>query len=131
MGTNGTVSLSRPVSNKPAAALFRPDDLDEYPSIIKRGPSPLSQAELGELLRTSATEYRSLARPPEALNRELIMLLANEPECLYQDHTQSYGKLYLKSRLADMEGTVLAQVLKEKSVNEKTNGTKKVVNDSD
>lgn len=111
VGSNGAVSLSRPVANKPAAALFRPDDLEEYPSIIKRGPSPLSRTELGELLRTSANEYRSLARPPEELNRELIMLLANEPECLFQDHTQSHGKLYLKTRLGDLEGTILAQVL--------------------
>lgn len=115
---SGVISLSRHVTNEPVVALYRPDEPDELPDRLVGDPSPVRRAELAALLADYADELTSMERPTAAVYRDLILLAANEPGCLFADHAQKYEKVYFKTRVKGMLGTTLAQVVDSVSTGE-------------
>ncbi|MDL5363823.1 hypothetical protein [Halalkalicoccus sp. NIPERK01] len=116
--TAGTKFVSRTVAGQDCVALFRPDDPDELPAILRSGPSPIRDDEFAELVREAADDLVSLEREPAAVFEGLLLLLGNEPACLLQDHVQAGGKVYFKSRLAGVLGTVLVQATGDEDAGE-------------
>lgn len=120
--SGGVVFVSRHLNRRPVAAIYRPDevDLDAMPPRADTSPSPVRREEFAALLRRYADEFEDLAtpvaeleslpRPREEVFRDVILLLANEPGCVFQDASQDNGRIYVSTRLTGVRGTTLVQV---------------------